>query len=291
MQLTVMRHLWGYDAPWAEALPEIAVAGYDGVEPGMWEFDDDEIEPFAAMATEFGFGIVAGAATNDFDGPADVATHLLSLRRQVEKALPLRPLFINSMSGSDTWSLAETLAFFEEALHFESRFGVTILHETHRGRCLFNSRDTAVILTELPELKVTADLSHWVCVAERYDGFPPDELDLVFERTHHIHARVGYAEGPQVPDPRAPEYAAEVAAHEAWWDQIWDSMAERGLESSTLTPEFGPYPYQQALPYSGDPVADLREVCDWQARRQRFRFEERFGPHRHGPRATSGRDG
>ncbi len=44
-----------------------------------------------------------------------------------------------------------------------------------------------------------------------------------------------------------------------------------------MTPEFGPYHYLEAAPFTGVPAADLGEICDWQARRQRQRFEERFG--------------
>ena len=100
-------------------------------------------------------------------------------------------------------------------------------------------------------------------------------MTLVIERTDHIHSRVGYSQGPQVPDPRAPEYAGELAAHEEWWDRIWDSMEVRGREWASMTPEFGPYPYQQAVPFTGEPMVDLREVCDWQAGRQRERFAAR----------------
>ena len=84
--------------------------------------------------------------------------------------------------------------------------------------------------------------------------------------------RVGYAEGPQVPDPSAPEYAPHLAAHEAWWEQIWQSQKQRGFTHSTLTPEFGPPPYLQTLPHTNVPVADLTVVCDWMAQRQRERF-------------------
>lgn len=87
---------------------------------------------------------------------------------------------------------------------------------------------------------------------------------------------MGYEEGPQVPDPRAPEYGTHLAAHEAWWDLIWASQARRGFEVSTLTPEFGPPRYLHTLPYSDCPVADLEAVCDWQALRQAKRFQRKY---------------
>lgn len=83
--------------------------------------------------------------------------------------------------------------------------GIAIYHETHRGRILYNPWITRDICKVFPTLKLTADLSHWCVVAERIfdpaSGLDDDWqeiLDIVSERTHHIHARVGYEEGPQV---------------------------------------------------------------------------------------------
>ena len=47
------------------------------------------------------------------------------------------------------------------------------------------------------------DFSHWVCVCER---LIEDQIDIVrqcAERCLHVHARVGYEEGPRSPN-RAP---------------------------------------------------------------------------------------
>ena len=68
-------------------------------------------------------------------------------------------------------------------------------------------------------MKVNADLSHWVVVGERcydetYDDDWSEILELVAGRCHLIHARVGYSEGPQVPDPSAKEYASDLEYHE-----------------------------------------------------------------------------
>jgi hypothetical protein len=92
------------------------------------------------------------------------------------------------------------------------------------------------------------------------------------ERCIHIHARVGYEEGPQVPDPRAPEYQYCLDAFERWWQLIWDAQDARGLAASTLTPEYGPPGYLHTLPYTRQPVVDLGEISDWQARREAARF-------------------
>ena len=40
-----------------------------------------------------------------------------------------------------------------------------------------------------------------------------ENLELAIAHADYIHARVGYAEGPQIPDPRAPEWQHAVERH------------------------------------------------------------------------------
>ena len=56
----------------------------------------------------------------------------------------------------------------------------------------------------MPELLLCADLSHFVVVTETHpaDWKLTEAIDALADRVIHIHARVGYEEGPQVNDPR-----------------------------------------------------------------------------------------
>src|SRR5207237_10016506 len=142
---------------------------------------------------------------------------------------------------------------------------VQVSHETHRGRVFYSPWATMPLVRQFPELKLNFDLSHWTCVAERMLDGEEENLKFLATRCIHIHARVGYEEGPQVPDPRAPEYQRHLEAHERWWGLVWDSQQKRGLEVSTLTPEFGPPGYLHTLPFTNVHVTDLCEVCNWQS--------------------------
>jgi hypothetical protein len=127
-------------------------------------------------------------------------------------------------------------------------------------------------LARFASLKLCCDYSHWVCVCERLID---DELGILRKcatRCLHLHARVGYEQGPQVPDPRAPEYERHLAAHERWWRLVWQAQRKRGDAVSTLTPEFGPPLYQHTLPFTAVAVSNLWEICDWQAARQAANF-------------------
>jgi len=75
----------------------------------------------------------------------------------------------------------------------------------------------------------------------------------------HIHARIGHPEGPQVNDPRAPEWDAAVKAHFAWWDKVAERKKKEGNVMTVLT-EFGPPDYMPTLPYTRQPLADQWDI-------------------------------
>jgi hypothetical protein len=264
-----MRHLWGVDEPWDRVFPKIKALGYAGIESGLPY--PDRADEFGALLREHGFAYVAMV----FTGGATVDEHVQSLAEQVERAKRLDASFVNAHSGSDRWSADDAKRFYERALAFQRGAGIRITHETHRGRVFYNPWVTRDVLLALPEIELTCDYSHWVCVAERLIDSEIDILKLCADHARHIHARVGYEEGPQVPDPRAPEYQRHVEAHERWWDLIWESQERRGLTTTTLTPEYGPSSYLHTLPFTNVPVADLWDICNWQAKRQNERFSSR----------------
>ena len=69
-------------------------------------------------------------------------------------------------------------------------------------------------------------------------------------------------------DEGSDEVPPEVAAHERWWDACWRAQEARGREAMTLTPEFGNEGYLHHLPWTDVPVANLWDICNWQAKRQ-----------------------
>ena len=198
--------------------------------------------------------------------------HFRDLHTQIAQAQQCGALFCTCLVGSDSWPLPVAVDFFGRALELGRRLGVELSFETHRSRPTFHPWVTTALLRALPELRVTCDFSHWCVVCERLpDG---EALALAISRARHIHARVGYAQGPQVPDPRAPEFEPELLAHEDWWRRIAQSLIARDSGLITVTPEFGPDGYLQQAPYTREPVADLASINRWMATRQR----ENLGP-------------
>ena len=272
MKLKLVRHLWGVDQSQGlqHYLPRWREVGYEALESSI-RFVSDR-PSFLRFLKENKFQWVPQVFSHDFVPGGSVREHLDSLHTQIEECLDHKPLFFNAHSGYDNWCFAEAEDFYGQTLALEKQIGIPIAHETHRLRYFSTPWQTRNILKQFPDLRLTCDFSHWVCVCERLLPDMGETIALAARHCHHVHARVGYEEGPQVPDPSAPEYATHLNAHESWWEIIWQAQQSRGMAVSTLVPEFGPPPYLHTLPHTNAPVADLANVCDWMAHRQAKRF-------------------
>ncbi|MCC5869069.1 MAG: sugar phosphate isomerase/epimerase, partial [Gammaproteobacteria bacterium] len=240
MQLLFAKSKW---EAWHEPLPgflgRTAEAGFDAVElflPVLTETPD----AISRACSDHGLLLIAQIVTQG----DTLAAHRLSLEERYMRAAECRPLFVNCHTGSDAFTFEENLELFERAAELQRSAQVRIVHETHRSRALYNGPDTLRFLRSLPELRLTADLSHWQVVHESDDlARHRTALNAVVARADHVHARVGFSSGPQVPDPRAPEWSETLATATQWWQQIVDARAADGMDSLTITPEFGPPPY------------------------------------------------
>jgi hypothetical protein len=166
-----------------------------------------------------------------------------------------KPLYINCHSGRDFFTYEESKTFIDHTIQLAKTTGVSIYHETHRSRILFAAPVAKQYLQKIPELRITFDVSHWCNVSESLLQDQQETLALAIERADHIHARIGHPEGPQVNDPRAPEWEAALKAHLAWWDEIV-SRKKKAAEQLTILTEFGPADYMPTMPYTRQPLAD-----------------------------------
>ena len=259
MTITWICPLWGMETgSLTDRLRRIRDAGYDGVEMGVPPDPAGRAE-LARALPGLGLKLVA----QQWTAGADAAAHARSFEEQYRRAVDLGPLFVNSHTGRDTWPLAENLVVFETARRLQQSVGVKIVHEIHRGRPTFSAPSTLALIEALPDLRLTADFSHWCCVHESLLEDLGAEVGLVSARVDHVHARVGHAEAPQVTDPRAPRWERALAAHLAWWQAIVDRHARAGAATLTICPEFGPPDYMTVLPDSGEPIADQWAVNLW----------------------------
>ena len=270
MKLMLARHLWGVNEAWEESFPRIQAEGYQAIETPLPA--PAERQRFQDLLEKYNFKYIAMIFTSG----SSVSEHLDSFQTQVIASQALKPILINSHSGRDAWSENQSHEFFSHALEIEAGLDIPLAHETHRGRILFNPWITQRLLRQFKNLRLCCDLSHWVVVCERLLDTELDIIQECAQRCIHLHTRVGYDQGPQVPDPRAPEYQRQLEAHEGWWDLIWAAQALKGQSLSTLTAEYGPPDYLHTLPYTNVPVANLWDISRWQAQRAAARFASQY---------------
>lgn len=275
MKLDIFRTLWGYTASKTQALEELLDAGFDGMEARL-PLEASERAEFSAFlrANQLGYISTVFTAYNVLpEQAAPAAEHLLDLDKKLAWAAELSPRFVNVLAGNDRWQLPQQVDFFGQALELAHKHGQVCSFETHRSRSLFNPWITLELIRQLPDLLFTSDISHWIVTCERLLNDPEDDLSAFVDHVHHIQARVGYDQGPQVPHPAAPEYAKELAFHQQHWEAIWHSQKRRGYQVSTLTPEFGADGYLHHLPFTNVPVADLWSLNVWMGQTEREHFQ------------------
>jgi len=270
MKLQTFKTLWGHEGSLHSAISEALAAGFDGIE-GPAPENAAAAEQMDARMNETGLAYIAEITTAGSYVPergASLRDHIDSFENKLEHSMTLQPLFITCLGGCDAWPEEDNLAFFSAAMRLAKAAGIRVSFETHRSRALFNPWITQRMVRQLPEMLITVDFSHWCVVCERLMDTELDVIHAIADNVQHIHARIGYEQGPQVPDPRAPEYDYALRAHQRWWEIIWQSQLNRHFETTTLTPEFGPDGYLQQAPFSQQPVADLWEINRWLAREE-----------------------
>tara|TARA_R100000027_G_scaffold67340_1_gene65672 strand:- start:39430 stop:40302 length:873 start_codon:yes stop_codon:yes gene_type:complete len=277
MNVELFKTLWGHSGSYTSAADHAVEAGFQGFEGAIPVGGPERAEFLEALSSR-NLSYIAEISTTGFAVPTPGSTvedHLEAFERIMARSLEASPIFFSSMAGNDLWSFGDTVRFFAGAWEIAERYKVRVGFETHRSRSLYHPIVTKNILRELPQLELTLDLSHWCNVCERLvlDELP-DVLDLVAKRALHIQPRIGYDQGAQVPDPRAPLYQPALEAHLRWWRKVWQSQVERGFRRITLTPEFGPDGYLQVDPYTEEPVADLWELNQWAGHRVKDACEE-----------------
>jgi sugar phosphate isomerase/epimerase len=274
MHLRLFGSLWAHEGDWEWLFQSCERGRFGGIEAPPPEEPQARHELRARLEAA-GAAFIAEICTAGSYVPrreAGLEEHLQSFQEGLGRATECNALFVTSMAGCDAWSVEQSVQFFGAAHEMARQHGIAASFETHRGRSFFNPWTTRDVLQQLPDLRLTCDFSHWCVVCERLVDSEAQVLAMCFERAHHVHARVGYEQGPQVPDPSAPEYAAALHAHERWWSAIWEAHRQQGRAFTTMTPEFGPDKYLQQLPHTQMPVADLKVVNAWMADRQRARF-------------------
>ncbi|WP_184541994.1 sugar phosphate isomerase/epimerase family protein [Mucilaginibacter sp. FT3.2] len=246
-----MRHLSLYTA-----LAQIKAAGYDGVELAI-DPDTDVYNQAVPLCTKYNLLLIA---QHPYGKGNTVSEHLQDYSRKLEMIMALKPVMVNCHTGRDYYNIAQNLQFLKAAAQLSEKYQVPVAHETHRGRFSFCTTATNRYLKAFPQLALTADFSHWCVVSESLLTEQKKLMNKVIPHCVHLHARVGYAQGPQVPNPAAPAYSQELKAHMKWWKQMVKQHIKNGKDQLTITCEFGPPPYLPPGSYTRDAAVTQWEL-------------------------------
>ncbi len=274
MQLQIFKTMWGFNGSTREAINQALAANMQGIEgpaPATTSAQQNMAELLSAHNLQFIAEITTAGAYVP-DRQATLLQHLFSLETKLAHSAAMNPLFITCLGGCDAWPENKSIEFFHHAMELAQQYEITISFETHRSRSLFNPWITQRIVEQLPDIRLTVDFSHWCVVCERLMDTELEVIQVIADNVQHIHARVGYEQGPQVPDPRAPEYKYALRAHQDWWEIIWRSQLTQHTPFTTMTPEFGPDGYLHEQPFTRTPVADLWELNGWMANEENNHF-------------------
>lgn len=254
MKTIIMATNWGFTGSMDEFCAKAKKDGYDGIE--VWWSDNPKTQKElfdAVQKHDLKLGYLTSGNDTAFE------KHLASFKINLKNAIsshPVMPLYVNCHSGKDYYTSQENHQIIEFTLQMARETEIEIMHETHRGRMCYSAPITRSFLEKYPEMGLTLDISHWTNVHESLLEDQPETVELALSRSRHIHLRVGYQEGPQVNDPRAPEWKSTLGQHLKWWDKVVEYRRKAGAKYVTFLTEFGPPNYLPTLPYTKQPVAD-----------------------------------
>jgi sugar phosphate isomerase/epimerase len=257
-KLKVLATNWGWERSYDEICKNIKKEGYDGLEV-WWPADaNNRKELFEALQKhQLEIAFLWGSSAKN---PTE---NLAEFKKVINEACAgqsiSKPLYFNSHSGKDYFTYEQNKAFIDLTTEITQKTGIPTYHETHRGRMLFASHIAKNFIEKNPSLRLTLDISHWCNVAESLLEDQAETIELALSRTDHIHTRIGHQEGPQVNDPRAPEWKTAFEAHLAWWDKVIERKVKEGKPMTILT-EFGPPNYMPTLAYTQTTVANQWDI-------------------------------
>jgi hypothetical protein len=272
MKLLFFCPRWGQEhVAWNVFLDNVKNAGYDGVEAGL-PLAEQERNGILGAIEKSGLQFIAQHYETKVK---DFAAHCAEYELRIKNLALAKPLFVNTQTGKDYYSFEENERLIAIARSISNETGVKILHETHRGKFSFAAHIAAEYFEKIEDLRITLDISHWCNTAETFLDDQPEAVDLAISRTDHIHSRVGYPEGPQITDPRAPEWKEALDFHLQCWDKVFAIKQKNNVACLTITSEFGAPPYLQLLPYTKQPLVSQWDVNVFMMDLLRERYKNR----------------
>jgi hypothetical protein len=230
----------------------IAEAGYDGVciDPAAAEIA--EFEKLAPLFRRYGLDCMVNA----FPFTPEDMQALFGLAADLEASL------VNIIGGVMPIRPEDSLPVIRRWMREAERAGIPVLFETHRDSLLNDLFYTLQVMDLVPEMRLCADLSHFVVDREMREPIGERDqayIDRILERSDCFQGRVASREQVQI-QIGFPQHQQWVQIFRRWWQQGMQCWRRRNGEDAELIflCELGPPPYAIT-------DAEQRELSDrWQ---------------------------
>lgn len=244
-KLEIYQSLWAMELrqpgiperPMEENFKMAAEAGYHGlcIDPAVHEIAD--FLPLKPLYREYGLKCMVNA----FPATVEEFPSLLELANELEASL------VNVIGQVMPLTVEEGVPVIRQWMADAERVGLPVLFETHRD-CTLNDLYYALqIIEAVPEMRLCADLSHYVI--DREMRLPLSERDSQFmhrilQRSDCFQGRVANREQVQV-QIDFPQHQDWVAQFRVWWKEGMEMWRQRSAADATLIflCELGPPPY------------------------------------------------
>jgi hypothetical protein len=244
-KLEIFQSLWAMELrrsgkrerPMEENFRRVAEAGYHGlcIDPAVHEIDDFlKLEP---LYREYGLECMVNA----FPATVEELPPLLGLANEMNARL------VNVIGQVMPLTVEEGIPVIRQWMADAEQAGLPLLFETHRD-CTLNDLYYALQLIEaIPEMRLCADLSHYVIDREMrlpLGATDRDYMHRILQRSDCFQGRIANREQIQV-QIDFPQHREWVEQFRAWWTEGIGMWRLRNNEDATLVflCELGPPPY------------------------------------------------